>query len=282
MELGAPPVIPKPPAGTPMTTLPPIPNTTTPAPGLNVPAPTPTPTPGGLGTAVAPKPPAPEAVIPTPVPKPEVPPIPAPGATGAGTPGTLPMIDPTPRPEVKPPAPAGLGAPATFTKPSGAAEVRPNVPETLPKTKFDVDLHNPTAGDTYESISKEFYNDARFAPALKAFNKNLPLQGGRYVEVPPLHVLKRQFPTQGGVVPAGSTGAPAPSGPNWSAPSNEPPRPSAIGRGTFTVPPGGMTLQDVAKQLGASWRDLYDLNPQHAPGTLIPAGTELKMPAARP
>jgi hypothetical protein len=284
MELGAPPSIPKPPAGPPATApappepvISPIPNTTTPTPGVNVPSPRPE-----MGTTLVPKPPAPDAFVPTPMPKPDVPAIPAPGAIG-NTPGTLPMIDPTPKPEVKSPAAMGTGTPTTFSKPSGGAEVRPGVPETLPKSSFDVDLHNPTAGDSYESISKEFYNDARFAPALKAFNKNLPLQGGRYVEVPPLHVLKRRFPTQGGnVVPAGSTGAPTSTGPNWGAPSDEPPRPSVAGRGSFTVPAGGLTLQDAARQMGTSWRDLYDLNPQYAPGTLIPAGTELKVPAARP
>jgi hypothetical protein len=230
-----------------------------------------------MGTVVTPKPPAPEPLVPAP-PKPEIPPSP--------TPGTLPMIDVTPKPKppaVEPTAPKGAGTPTTFTKPPGAAEVSPGVPETLPKTTFDVDLHSPTAGDTDESISKEFYNDARFAPALKAFNRNQPLQGGRAVEVPPLHVLKRKFPTQaGGIVPAGSTGAPVSSRPNWGPAGDPTPPRTPASRGTFTVPPGGMTLQEVAKQLGTSWRDLWDLNSQYTPGTLIPAGTELKMPVTRP
>src|SRR5262249_5780539 len=135
---------------------------------------------------------------------------------------------------------------------------------------------------TYESISQEFYNDRRFAAALKAFNRNMPLQGGHYVEVPPLHILKRKFPTQiSNAVPTGSSGIP-PGTPTWSAPADSTPlRATGNDRGTFLVPQGGMTLQDVAKQVGSHWRDLYDLNPQYKPGDVIPAGTELKLPATR-
>ena len=40
-----------------------------------------------------------------------------------------------------------------------------------------------------------------------------------------------------------------------------------------------MTMESIARQVGVPWRDIYDLNQQHFPGTLIPGGTELKMPA---
>jgi hypothetical protein len=241
-------------------------------------------------------PPAPKVEAPVVTPMPFAPKIETPPAPPSVTPvpmppSVLPIPDTTPKPVVEPPAPGTL-PPMSFVKPTGNTEakpeVKPEVPVTLPKTNFDVDLHNPTAGDTYESISQEFYNDRRFAAALKAFNRNLPLQGGRYVEVPPLHILKRKFPTQtSNTVSVGSSGLPPAATQTWSAPTNPteptPPRATGNDRGTFIVPQGGMTLQDVAKQVGSHWRDLYDLNRQYTPDVRIPAGTELKLPAsARP
>lgn len=253
--------------------------------------------------------PAPGGVAPPVIPKaadPVFPPIP--GGVGAPPLGTLPPVPEvkpafpdvkppaavappvgvTPHPfpvgvgpktDVKPPAfdPPALGTPTGFTKPAGASDAKPIAPEFAPKTTFDVDVHDPKANDTYETISLEFYNDKRFATALKAFNQNQPLQGGRYVNVPPIHVLKRQFPTQAGgaVVPVGASGAPS-SDPVWGAV----PKPAA--RNTFTVPQGGMTLRQIARQaLGNEqrWSDIYDLNPQITkPSDLLPAGTELKLP----
>ncbi len=182
-----------------------------------------------------------------------------------------------PPPDFTPPA---LGTPTGFTKPAGTSEVKPVVPEFAPRTTFDVDVYDPRANDTYESISLDFYNDRRFAVALKAFNQNAAIQGGRYVNVPPIHVLKRQFPAQtgGAVVPVGGFGVAAPSAdPVWGAASKP------VVRDTFTVPPGaGMTLPQVARQvLGTEqrWRDIYDLNPQVTkPSELLPAGTQLKLP----
>ena len=83
----------------------------------------------------------------------------------------------------------------------------------MPKTTFDVDVYEPKAGDTYLSISQDFYNDRRFAAALQAFNQSVPLQGGRYVSVPPIHILRRKFPSLvGAVVPVGSSGGTPTSG----------------------------------------------------------------------
>ena len=69
-------------------------------------------------------------------------------------------------------------------KPAGATEV---------KTDFDVDLHEPKAADTYESISKLYYGDTRYAGALRAFNRNQALGGGRSVEVPPAAELRKRY-----------------------------------------------------------------------------------------
>lgn len=153
----------------------------------------------------------------------------------------------------------------------------------MPKTTFDVDLVKPASGDTYESICQEYYNDKQFATALKAFNKNMPLDNGRLVEVPPRHILRRKFPTETGSIPRRGSGSGSSSTPNWgpAGGASEPTRVTGNNRGTFVVPQGGMTLEAVAKQVGVPWRDLYDLNQQHFPGTPLPAGTELKLPVQR-
>jgi hypothetical protein len=181
----------------------------------------------------------------------------------------LPKVEPKVEPKLPDPFPP-VGTPANFTKPGGTTDPKPLVPETLPKTNFDVDLYEPRATDTYDSISQEFYNDKRFAAALRAFNRNQALTAVRFVEVPPMHILRRQF---------GAT--PAPTGsPQWGAADPTPPA-AARGRTTFVVPPGGMTMRAVAREtLGSDlrWNDIYDLNPQFKPSELIPAGTELKVP----
>ncbi len=251
------------------------------------------PLPGGVvpppSGDLIPKPLAP-VVLPDPTPKLPLPEVKLPAAfdpkppVGVVPPSMFP-VDVNPKPEVKFPPPAfdppTLGMPPGFTKPAGASEVKPIVPEFAPKTTFDVDVHDPKAGDTYETISLEFYNDRRFAAALRAFNQNAVIQGGRFVNVPPIHALKRQFPAQTGgtVVPVGESGVVPPATsvrPDWGAA----PKPST--RNTFTVPQGGMTLPQVAKQaLGNEqrWRDIYELNPWVTkPSEPLPAGTELKLP----
>lgn len=275
------PVVPQPPAGAPM-----------------LPAPT-TFTPGGAIPPVMPaKPDAPAPAVPEPTLTPI--PAPTPGGAGAVAPSIFPApsegpkieLKPTPQPdfkpvpEVKPPQPefnsqppaveppGALGTPTGFTKPAGATEAKPDPPAFAPKTTFDVDVYDPRAGDTYDTISQEFYNDKRFGAALKTFNKSQPLQGGRYVNVPPVHVLKRQFPATGGA----EERAPS-SAAQWGT---APARPAASGGNVFVVPRGGLTLEEVAKRtMGDTqrWRDIYDLNPQvtntRAP---VAAGTELKLP----
>lgn len=199
--------------------------------------------------------------------------------------------------DIRPPSPDPItpGVAAGFNKPSGGSEVKPIVATSTPKTDFDVDLHDPKANDTYESISQEWYNDKKWAAALRAFNRNQPLQGGRLVEVPPIHVLRKRFSGQVvGTMPTGGSGTlPPSSGPNWSAVGDRsdpvPVRATGAGttRGVFIVPRGGMTLETVAQEaLGNKqrWRDLWDLNPHLTDvSQVLPAGTEVKLPPnARP
>src|SRR5262249_51945296 len=179
-----------------------------------------------------------------------------------------------------------------FRKRGGNREVGPaGPPERAPSTSFDVDLYEPRAGDTYESISREFYNDTRYAAALREFNKGQPLQGGKQVEVPPIHVLRKRFPQLVGTNPAAMPG-PAPAArptsisgtaPDWGTPgAAEAPTFRASGSQTFRVPAGGMTMPAIAKlTLGSEqrWSEIWELNKSiTAPGEPLPAGTEVKLP----
>jgi hypothetical protein len=191
----------------------------------------------------------------------------------------------------KPAPPVGFDPPAratptAFTKPSDSADVKPVAATGTPKTDFDVDLYDPKANDTYETISQEAYNDKRYAAALRAFNRNQALQGGRQVELPPLYVLKRRFPNMVGGTGGGSGTLPAAAQPNWGPAGGSELVPVAAEgkRGVFVVPSGrGMTLQEVAREkLGSEqrWRDLWDINRQlNEPRAVLPPGTEVKLPA---
>jgi hypothetical protein len=210
-------------------------------------------------------------------------------------PGALPGINTQPKydPKTPPPSldPIVPGTPAVFTKPGGTTEVKPVGAASAPKTDFDVDLYDPKANDTYEAISLEYYNDKKWAAALRAFNRNQPLQGGRFVEVPPIHVLKKRFPGQAGgaiATPIGGTGTlPPSSGPDWGPaggrPEPTPARATGSNRGVFVIPQGGMTMKAVARAtLGSEqrWGDIWDLNRQFTdPSQVLPAGTELKLPS---
>ncbi len=160
------------------------------------------------------------------------------------------------------------------------------MPETVAKTGFDVDLYDPKAGDSYESISQDYYNNKRYAAALRAYNDGRPLQGGHYIDVPPIYVLQKKFPAQigtGQTTPAGNVprGSSTSGATDWGAspkPEPVPARNAATDRGTFTVPAGGMTIQEVARQVGVKWSDIYDLNKPYPPSELIPPGTQLRMP----
>jgi len=180
-----------------------------------------------------------------------------------------------PKPSGDPPLPTPVGSSIDFTKASGTNEVRPSAPVPPPQTAFDVDLHEPKANDTYESISMEFYNDRKYAAALQKYNKNKPLTGGGMIEVPPIYVLRKQSPTPTGGTPA--------SQPQWApvrGSGEAPVRAPGDNRGVYIVPQGVTTMMAVAKlTLGDEnrWPDIYLLNPQLLPSRL-PAGSELKLP----
>jgi hypothetical protein len=214
---------------------------------------------------------------PTTNPKPIVPPSPPAGGTA-----TPPAVSPVLTPPTTPPEATKPPAKIEFSKPPGGPSVTPvagtgNEIERSPSTSFDVDIYEPKAGDSYEAISREFYNDTRFATGLRAYNRNKPLQGAGPIDVPPLHVIKRYQP--GGVGATPVSRPVAGTDPGWG-PAGVPTTPR--GEKTFRVPQGGMSMRGVARLILGNeqrWRDVYDLNPQLRPDEILPAGTELKLPA---
>ena len=204
---------------------------------------------------------------------PGAPPPPSLSAIPATSPGMLPAV-PSLVPE--PTKPLTID----YTKTVGSTEVKPVVvPDRAAQTSFDVDLHEPKKDDTYATISREFYNDVKYAAALQEFNGRRPLQTSVRMEVPPIHVLKKRYPQLiGSVVPASGTVKP---GDPWGPSTEATPAFRPSGQRTFTVPTGGMTMTSVARDtLGSSnrWRDIYDLNPALSPGDVLPAGTVVKIP----
>jgi hypothetical protein len=169
-----------------------------------------------------------------------------------------------------------------------------------PTTTYDVDIYEPKPGDTWESISREFYHDPRFGPALRLYNRNKPLQGGGPIDIPPLHILRRMGGNS--VAPAaisapGSTNGLPPAGrsvphadpwgpsiPTYSG--NIPANGNTLATTTtdlkiYRVPVDGMSLPTIARQVLGNerrWVEIYDLNPE-VNASRVPAGTELRLPA---
>ena len=243
----------------------------TPSPTPPAPAPTAVQTPADSGTTAGAG-----AVLPAPLP---TTPRPAVGAftelppAPATTPSAAPAREPSP-------APAPAAETVSLTKPPGTADVRP-VPQTSsepPQTDFDVDVYTPKPGDTYESISQRHYGDARYAGALRAFNRGLDLGRGAPVQVPPMYVLRQRYAQYVGA-PSASAAEPA-RGVTWEPTAGW--RDGGIDRASYAGPRDGMTLWDVAEDVyrdRQEWRRVWDANPRLDPNARLAAGTRLTLPS---
>ena len=169
-----------------------------------------------------------------------------------------------------------------YTKPMNLPEAKPTTPtppDRTATTTYDVDLHEPTKSDTYGTISRDYYNDAKYGAALSEYNGRRALQGGVRVEVPPIHVLKKRYPQLIGAVVPASVSAPAKD--PWQPSGESTPAFRPTGGRTFTIPAGGLRMAEVARMtLGSptKWSEIYDLNPSLSPSDLLAAGTVLKIP----
>ena len=278
----------------------PLPGPQSPVPGVSLPSPPvdlfpklPQPSTGSLVTPPVVVP-SPGSVNPLPgnsIPSPGLPAFPSPAAVGVQTAPTVPGVFPSPSPEGGNTTGTNGATPNHTKPPVGPSVTQTTAMERTPTTSYDVDIYSPKQGDTWEAISREFYNDTKYAAALRAVNNNVSLSGGM-VDIPPLFILKQKSQTGGGL--GGSTALPSPppspppasapqgSAPTW-APSN-PTTPATPSAGTkiYRVPAGGDTLPAIAKKyLGNEqrWTELYNLNPHVTAPNAVPAGTEIKLPA---
>ena len=115
----------------------------------------------------------------------------------AGTAPTLPSRDTRPSEAFGPVG--GSGADTTRSarpdKPAPTPEIRPVVGEVV-RTDYDVDLHELKQNETYDSISKQYYQDVRYAAALREFNlRRSDPSRGSVVHIPPIYVLKKSYPS---------------------------------------------------------------------------------------
>ncbi len=211
----------------------------------------------------------------------------APVSGGQGNPSGI-RVEPDRQPtgdgarHTNPGGSAPAAATLTMTKPSGTADVRTVASQEPARTDFDVDLHEPKATDTYDSISKLHYGDAKYAAALRAFNQSRGLDLGRGVplQVPPMYILRKQYSRF-----IGQTRSPAPPptrdggrGLEWGSPTADRPAPPA---NVYVVPRAGMTLKDVAEELYGDrqqWGKVWDVNPRVEVEGKLDAGTKLNLP----
>ncbi len=226
---------------------------------------------------------------------------PAPKTADVPNPFELPPVKPATPQQIKPAAPVVPGFKINPDPPAPAPAMRPIEPTPVPvqqfvpvetpretvrpvppaagevRTDYDVDLHPAQAGQTYESISKQHYGDAKYADALRASNKNRD-PGRDEIQLPPTHVLRTLI--GGSRAPAaGNPIAPA-GGETWAPSPTAGPRPATVGR-SYTVPQDGTSFRDLAGTLlndRAKYKRISDLNPTIDANAKLNKGDKIAVP----
>jgi hypothetical protein len=281
-------------------TVPPLPEPPPPAPGLG---PEPAAAPEHVSTPSPAAPADPGAALQPPV-------VPSAADATQSRPAPIPETPSTP-----PAIPATPAAPVTPIPPIGTqpGAVAPPIPAPGPSgvvqasavggpvvDSFDEETYYVRPGDSFRSISEQFYRSPRYERALLLFNRDHPrtsdsirqeppvLNPGQAIFIPPDRVLEKQFPA------TFNQGAPLPSGPAPGPVGLDAPRPVAPAAGgtpstswsppsgpSYRVRPGGETFLDIARHtLGSSdrWADIYRLNGHYSPTGTVPAGSVLVLP----
>ncbi len=283
----------------------PLPMLPTPAAPVTLPTPVPTPPPAPIPAAPEPVKPvvlpfevpkaAPLPALPAKLPEPALKAIEGARPFETPQPATPEPVKPTlpPKPafvDVTPnaPAPAPIAPAPAPPLPSAFVPVEPPPePRRIPptplapavgeaRTDYDVDLHPPQAGQTYEAVSKQHYGDAKYADALRAYNKNHD-PGRDELQIPPTHAL-RKLATAGRPL-AMNPIAPA-GGETWAPPAALGNARLAAGR-TYTVTQDGTTFRDLAGTLlndRAKYRRISDLNPSIDPNAKLQKGDRVTVP----
>ena len=209
-----------------------------------------------------------------------------------------PALDVVTKPTPAPVAPETKVEPTKPSEPPAPAsvDITPTASTEAPRTDYDVDLYTPKAGETFETVSRAYYGDGKYAEALRAYNGGRP--PGTSIQVPPMYVLRRQFASAIGtpteppaerIPPAAYPNAPTTppaqfrperriertGGVEWS------PAPGGTRTSEYKVPRDGMKLWDVAEDVYGNrqdWRKVWQSNPQIDPNTPLPAGAQLRLP----
>ena len=221
--------------------------------------------------------------------EPVKPPVPAPPAFPEVPPPAVAPLPPTPAiPAAMSPIPAAMSPiPVTpalkfddeVPQPKPAAPTP--APATDVRTSFDVDLHPAKVGQTYEAVSVQHYSDAKYADALRRFNKNRD-PGVEELQIPPTHVLRKLAAgTRTPTAPATANPVTPAAGEAWSRPAAlDGVKPVAAGR-SYTVPQDGTTFRDLAGKL-LNDRTLYqrisDLNPTYDSNAQLRKGDTIRVP----
>jgi nucleoid-associated protein YgaU len=227
------------------------------------------------------------AVTPGVAPEPaRIQPIRADDAPEERTPGTG-----VPRPEIQPlPTPPPIGSPPVSTTPP--ILIPTPVPGTAAPTSpvsvdsFDETAHRCRAGDTFESISTQYYRSQQFAEALRMYNryhpqhaKNYQTEGtlpeGQVVFLPPAAILQARFRS---LIPNEKETQPPTTGP-MAIPVGGPPSTPllnyrVVDQNEMIAAVAQKTLGDVMR-----WKEISALNPQIDSSKPVPVNTVLRLPA---
>jgi hypothetical protein len=149
---------------------------------------------------------------------------------------------------------------------------------------YDEDLHRTSGNETYQSISRRYYEDDTYAAALQQYNRDNPAGSG-YIRIPPIEVLMKRYPnaTPKGAGRSPSTGV-SPASLNIPAERDSGDKSAASpvrDYPVYTVADNGETLRDIAqKTLGNAdyWRTIYELNISVNPNEKLAGGTRLRLP----
>jgi nucleoid-associated protein YgaU len=216
----------------------------------------------------------------------------------------LPPMDVTSLPSPKSADPPSIGATSATVTPPILAPVRSTPLRPAPGGAPQVESYDEEAvpvkpGDTFESISKRFYQTEAYAEALKTWNRNHPrasdalrlngtLQPGDVLFVPPGAILeKRHGASIPNLKPLPASGAklgdPVSAGvmqTTFDPARALPPPPAALP--TYVVRQPGLKMRQIARETlnnGDLWFEVYRLNGKVSPEQPIPVGTVLLLPA---
>jgi LysM repeat protein len=201
-----------------------------------------------------------------------------------------PQPAPQPQPAALPPIGSAVGNTTPPIRLPEAMPAKPLAPAAQPVTtqviSYEEMRHTLAPGETYESLSKQFYNSDAYAKALQMWNQNHPrasdamardgsIVPGEKLFVPPVEQLEQHYAA---VIP-NLKAAPRPSGTVQTSFTGS--APSAADFTYYKVVKDESVEIISRATLGTGDRanDVLRLNPNLRAGQNVPAGTLLLLPA---